>query len=127
MAGPPLGVSVDVDVNCSNNNNKPSSEENNVIIIRSTDNKNIFSNPKVTDQIISCIKLDKVQCGHVTTICIGRGGAIRVPFKCDYENKDLITKISKIKKAENFNIVCYIPKNRETTQTSGTIYPVDLE
>ena len=50
LAGLPLGVSVDVDVNCSNNNNGPSSEENNVIIIRSTDNKNIFSNPKVTDQ-----------------------------------------------------------------------------
>ena len=49
LIGLPLGMSVDFDANCSNNINWPSSEANNVIIIRSTDNNNIFSNPKVTD------------------------------------------------------------------------------
>ena len=60
LANPQLGVSFDVDVNYNNNNDGPSSETNNVITIRSIDNKNIFSNPKDTDQIISCIKLDKI-------------------------------------------------------------------
>ena len=48
LVGLSLGVSDGADVNCSDSKNGPCSETNN-IIIGSTDNKNIFFNPKVTD------------------------------------------------------------------------------
>ena len=85
--------------------------------------KIIFSNPKVTDNIIKGLKLDKAQTDHVTTI--GRGGAIRVPFKCDNSNSNFINNITKITKIENYNIICFVPKSKNIT--SGTIFPVDKD
>ena len=106
LAGLPSGTSVDVNANFSD---WPSNETNSVIILRSSNNKNIFSDPKVTDQIISSIKLYTVQRGHVNTI--GRGEAIWVPFKCDYQNK-----------AENYKIVCYISKSKKQNNSNFRYY-----
>ena len=84
LTGRPEKVSNTYNVGSSNDDDD---ETENILIVRSRDNKNIFSNPKVTDKIIKGLKLDKAQTDHVTTI--GRGGAIRVPFKCDNSNSNL--------------------------------------
>ena len=112
-------VNIDANSICSNKNDRDfvlKQGKTRILIVKSTDNLNIFSNPNQTLRFLKASGLDKIKNGpHEVQ---GRGGCLKLTVTIDSE-----FDVGKISKFENYNLKAWFPTS--DSNSVGIIFPVD--